>query len=592
MEPEVALPMNGRLSTSRSCRLASSLPATCGFRLGRPSAVSKHASLIAALAICVVAEGCSSDEESANPGTPADVGGANGNGEVVGHDGDDHPDSSLATNDSLSASTDIGVAAGADALDASVGSTYVDAQSSGETQGADAEDTSEACIHDYWTDNPFPGLQGETRRVVRLPGADFLAVGLYAKPGSKTLQMGATRYNDLGVKTWKTWVWKVAPSDGPYLHANPSDTAADATRLYIGWDAAVKPEGLAEPGWRVAAMDHSGQLKWSKPQENGRTVAVTCLAAAATTVFAVGEEIEHKVSGNEKMEVRTPVVGQLSPSGQVLSVTSVPEYQGALPACAFDEPKLTLALAGGHEGKGWVGARVNGSWAFIKTVAPPYGAIGGELRGITTASAGGYVAVGMVKHSTSPWVSWILGMDSKGQVEFSKHQAPFFDYSLSPVSLPSGGFATLSRLRIVLTQEVAVVQHFDRWGNRLGYALVGEVKFVDGPNSYYMTEGFAGEEMLLTTKKALVIVGRRDQTKDAAGNLEQLGLVYHTDIWGYATCAMAGKCGALTLADCDDSDPCTRDMCKPDYGCVNVPWKDGTTCGVGMVCQAGVCTAK
>ena len=61
------------------------------------------------------------------------------------------------------------------------------------------------------------------------------------------------------------------------------------------------------------------------------------------------------------------------------------------------------------------------------------------------------------------------------------------------------------------------------------------------------------------------------------------------NVWLQATCQESGVCAALTYEDCDDDDPCTKNLCEPDVGCVNPLWEDGVTCGEGKTCQAGLC---
>ena len=65
-----------------------------------------------------------------------------------------------------------------------------------------------------------------------------------------------------------------------------------------------------------------------------------------------------------------------------------------------------------------------------------------------------------------------------------------------------------------------------------------------------------------------------------------------TDDWGHPTCEESGVCAALTYEDCDDDNPCTKNLCEPDVGCVNPLWDDGTYCGPGMVCQSGSCVPE
>jgi len=64
---------------------------------------------------------------------------------------------------------------------------------------------------------------------------------------------------------------------------------------------------------------------------------------------------------------------------------------------------------------------------------------------------------------------------------------------------------------------------------------------------------------------------------------------------GTETC-QSGLCGAGSVPDCDDANPCTADSCDAVLGCQNAPVLDGTSCDDGDVCngaeacQAGSCS--
>lgn len=57
---------------------------------------------------------------------------------------------------------------------------------------------------------------------------------------------------------------------------------------------------------------------------------------------------------------------------------------------------------------------------------------------------------------------------------------------------------------------------------------------------------------------------------------------------GAGSCAF-GVCVADDPAACDDADPCTRDWCHPDHGCVHQTAPDGYPCGGCMMCIQGAC---
>jgi hypothetical protein len=73
----------------------------------------------------------------------------------------------------------------------------------------------------------------------------------------------------------------------------------------------------------------------------------------------------------------------------------------------------------------------------------------------------------------------------------------------------------------------------------------------------------------------------------------QSGFVSRWSPWGHQTCEEAGVCGTMKWSDCDDGNPCTKNLCEPDTGCANPQFEDGTPCGYenGAVrtCAGGVC---
>lgn len=61
------------------------------------------------------------------------------------------------------------------------------------------------------------------------------------------------------------------------------------------------------------------------------------------------------------------------------------------------------------------------------------------------------------------------------------------------------------------------------------------------------------------------------------------------DACGPGVCA-AGQC-TVKAKDCDDGNPCTTDTCDGKTGCVHKS-QDGTSCGSGKTCIAGVCKTQ
>ncbi len=72
------------------------------------------------------------------------------------------------------------------------------------------------------------------------------------------------------------------------------------------------------------------------------------------------------------------------------------------------------------------------------------------------------------------------------------------------------------------------------------------------------------------------------------GNSTKGHAVVRSDPWGFISCLEAGACASLKMDACDDKNPCTADWCDSKSKCQHAKL-DGAACGVGGVCQAGVC---
>jgi hypothetical protein len=66
------------------------------------------------------------------------------------------------------------------------------------------------------------------------------------------------------------------------------------------------------------------------------------------------------------------------------------------------------------------------------------------------------------------------------------------------------------------------------------------------------------------------------------------GLSCGGGLCGAASC-QAGECVSANTETCEDNDPCTRDWCNPDTGCVNQREPNGYACGECLMCWEGAC---
>ncbi|MBM4346295.1 MAG: hypothetical protein FJ100_23210 [Deltaproteobacteria bacterium] len=87
------------------------------------------------------------------------------------------------------------------------------------------------------------------------------------------------------------------------------------------------------------------------------------------------------------------------------------------------------------------------------------------------------------------------------------------------------------------------------------------------------------------SKDGLAVVG--DWAKGI--NDEDIKLV-RTDLFGNTSCGNSGSCASLTATACNDTNPCTADLCTAaKAGCYHANLPGGTPCGTQSVCKVGVC---
>ena len=66
------------------------------------------------------------------------------------------------------------------------------------------------------------------------------------------------------------------------------------------------------------------------------------------------------------------------------------------------------------------------------------------------------------------------------------------------------------------------------------------------------------------------------------------GYLARLDPWGHSSCAKSGACATKLYNGCDDTDPCTLDLCSA-AGCAHPTKADGSFCALGKMCTAGTC---
>ena len=146
-----------------------------------------------------------------------------------------------------------------------------------------------------------------------------------------------------------------------------------------------------------------------------------------------------------------------------------------------------------------------------------------------------------------------------------------------PADLPGIGATVAVGGRVVLGFENAVTGQV----HMLGFDAAGRLELQRATPAYFNLHDskFSARVFVADSGREIVVTGGGGQFAT-------------TDHWFYPTCEESGVCAALTYEDCDDDNPCTKNLCEPDVGCVNPLWDDGTYCGPGMVCQSGNCAPE
>lgn len=67
-------------------------------------------------------------------------------------------------------------------------------------------------------------------------------------------------------------------------------------------------------------------------------------------------------------------------------------------------------------------------------------------------------------------------------------------------------------------------------------------------------------------------------------------MLSRVDAFGNGTCESSGPCFGKKVADCDDGDPCTNDLCDVAHGgCYHEAFADDAPCSPGKICFQGKC---
>lgn len=155
------------------------------------------------------------------------------------------------------------------------------------------------------------------------------------------------------------------------------------------------------------------------------------------------------------------------------------------------------------------------------------------------------------------------------------------------------GSDRMNGIAILVDQSIGFAAQSLRSGGSNGSHWDGWLAHVDGLGNLLRsktlgTTGFDSLNALLPlSSEHLLVAGEAN----AGNGNDRHALLLKVDGWGNWDCAEAGACATLSLATCDDDNPCTVDTCV-DGRCSSTNLQDGAPCdGLGRSCSGGFCTS-
>ena len=227
-----------------------------------------------------------------------------------------------------------------------------------------------------------------------------------------------------------------------------------------------------------------------------------------------------------------------------------------------------------------------------------YGGTGDEYANAVLALAdGGFAVAGITNSLDLPSGQktagkndfFLLRTDANGNVLWNRTYGGADNDSANALAgLPGGGFALAgSSFSADLPGGSKNYGSYDIWllNTDNGGNLVWS-------NTYGGKKGESAVALAVAVDGTVVVAGSTDSI-DLPGGKQTLGshdfYLLRTDPWGHASCAESGTCFNKKPADCDDAKPCTADVCDGKLGCQHSNLADGSACGGGKACKAGLC---
>lgn len=388
-------------------------------------------------------------------------------------------------------------------------------------------------------------------------------------------------------------------SAGPPFEQTYGDAPSDGFRAVIPVNGGFGLAGGVGNKNIIVRTDASGKTLW---QTELTAFPRDATAVAGDGFAVVGDYYQPNTTNNDwKLE-------RVDASGKILWGQT---YGGG----NTDSPAALAALPDGFALVGWTGSKGGGVAAAWLVRTDAKGIMlwdntfnAGDNTSFTSVVAfgDGFACFGE-NCANGQWQAYLVRTDASGTQSWEKLYGVSGHHGNSIVALPGGDFALLSGVEGAA--EGLSLMRVDSAGTTLWEKTI-LTNYNVAATVVALADGFAissaGSTLTRTDSDGSVLWQVKlggmpwslrvlsdgfalagDAPSKTAGQLS--GWLARTDAWGHASCVTSGLCATTLLAACDDSNPCTVDLCDPPAGCHSSALADGTACGTGTTCKAGVC---
>jgi len=361
------------------------------------------------------------------------------------------------------------------------------------------------------------------------------------------------RTDPYGDTQWKAYVGGPGNSIAGIV-AMPSGFAVAGT-------ASTKGAG-AEDFW-LARSDGKGTTLWEKTF--GGTANDHGFALAGTPDgFVIAGYTTSKGAGNQDAWlVRTDADGNKL-------------WDATYGSSADDQATALLSVQDGFVFTGFTGAIVPNNHAWLVRVGPTgqtiwdkkYPAGGGSYAYALAGLADGFVVAGVVAVLGAGDINLrVIRTDASGNALWDRsYGGTSLDWAWSIASVSDGLAIAGQTASKGAGSADAWLMKTDLAGNLLWDRTYGTAAFEAARAIQALPDGF--------------VMSAGDK-----------GALLRTDVFGNTTCPDSGACAGKKIADCDDKNPCTADLCDALSGCSHAALVDGAGCGGSSVCVSGTCQA-